>query len=173
MLFKRRKPKDTIKKFETVAELKYQAGLSLIDAGDTHTGVELLAYAAEMWLKSAYFRFMKAQIGLVRTTSEVTSQHLRAAASQGVQLGVIGAAPDAESYHSLLFWATLLVEVRKSQSRPLIASTEKDFLSRARQMHQMWMIENRCQPKDYDYNDVLRMQASVTWLRSQHRELWR
>ena len=172
-LIKRRKPKDTIKKFETVAEHKYQAGLSLVDAGDSHTGVEQLAFAAEMWLKSAYFRFMKRRVGLARTTSEITTRHLRDAATEGVTLGVIATVPDAESYHSLLFWARLLAAQRRRHSLPLAAQIEGDLLAHVGQLHRMWMIEHRYQPVEYDYSDVLPMQASVTWLRGHHGQLWR
>lgn len=169
-LIRRRKPKDTIKKFEAVAERKYQAGLGLIDNADNHTGVEQLGYAAEMFLKSAYFRLVKSDIGLLRTTSEVTNSHLRHAAREGVRLSVPF---DPESYHSLLFWATLLTATRRDKSRALPTDFEGELLSRARQLHQVWMIEHRYQPLEYQFDDVLRLRANVTWLRGNHRRFWR
>jgi hypothetical protein len=169
-LIRRPKPKDTIKKFEATAELKYQAGLILIDSGEDHTGVEQFGYAAEMLLKSAYFRIAKQHHGLARSTSEIRSSHLREAAREGQRLGV---PYDPESYHSLLFWATLLVETRRDQHRPLRTNRENDLLARIRQMHQLWMIEHRYQPINYPLQDVLQMRANVTWLHEHYKSLGR
>jgi hypothetical protein len=169
-LIKRRKPNDSIKKFELSAEHKYQAGLTLIDGGDVTTGIEQLGYAAEMLLKSAYFRFMKSRIGLPRTTSVVTYRMLRYAALEGVRLHV---RYDPEGYHSLLFWALLLAATRRDYSQGLPQELEEELRVRVRQLHGVWMIENRYQPKQYLTEDVLLMRSHVTWLRDHHRHLWR
>ncbi len=167
---RRPKPKDTIKKLEIVAERRYQSGLLLISADDDYAGVEQLAYAAEMFLKSAYFRHVKAAVGLSRITSEITRQHLRDAEREARRLGV---AHDAESFHSLLFWAELLAAKRLDLLRPLAVDLQRGFLQRVREMHVLWLVENRYQPINYPFADVLAMRANVTWLRANHRTLWR
>lgn len=169
-LIKRQKPNDSIKKFELSAQHKYQAGLTLIANGDAATGIEQLGYAAEMLLKSAYFRFMKTRIGLVRITSVVTGQMLRNAAREGVRLNI---RYDPESYHSLLFWALLLAAMRKDQAQSLPAEMEKEMLARMRDLHHLWMIEHRYQNKNYRSTDVARMYVHVTWLLENHEQLWR
>lgn len=169
-LIKRQKPNDSIKKFELSAQHKYQAGLLLIEAGDETTGIEQLGYAAEMLLKSAYFRFVRPAIGLSRITSLITGSMLRAAAREGIRLHI---RYDPESYHSLLFWALLLVAVRKDYSQPLPIETEREMLTRIRELHRLWMIEHRYQNKSYGAADVLRMYVNVTWLLENHKKLWR
>ncbi len=169
-LIKRQKPNDSIKKFESSALHKYQAGLTLIDGGDDRTGIEQLGYAAEMLLKSAYFRFMKSRIGLARITTAITSRMLRDAAQEGVRLHI---RYDPESYHSLLFWALLLAAIRKDHAQPLPSELEKEMLVRIRQLHLIWMIEDRYQPKQYPTEEVLLMRANVAWIRDNHQQLWR
>jgi hypothetical protein len=44
---------------------------------------------------------------------------------------------------------------------------------RVREMHLLWLIENRYQPINYPFADVLAMCAHATWLRQNHRKLWR
>ena len=169
-LIKRQKPNDSIKKFELSAQHKYQAGLTLIDGGDAATGIEQLGYAAEMLLKSAYFRFMRPAIGLPRTTTAITSRMLREAAREGGRLGV---RYDPEGYHSLLFWTLLLIAARRNLLRPLSPEAERDLRTRLRQLHAIWMIENRYQPKTHATEDAVLMRAHVTWLRDNHQQLWR
>jgi len=169
-LIKRQKPNDSIKKFEMSAEHKYQAGLALINGGDDATGIEQLGYSAEMLLKSAYFRFVKSRLGLQRTTSVITYRMLRGAALEGVRLQI---RYDPEGYHSLLFWALLLAATRRDSSLSLPPEMEEGLRRRVRQLHGIWMIEDRYQPKRYRPEDVLLMRAHVTWLRDHHRHLWR
>ena len=45
-LIKREKPNDSIKKFETSARHKHQAGLTLIAVGDATTGIKQLGDSA-------------------------------------------------------------------------------------------------------------------------------
>ncbi|MBV9852367.1 MAG: hypothetical protein JO250_22105 [Armatimonadetes bacterium] len=166
----RPKPKDTIKKLEQVAERRYQSGLKLIDLGDDYAGVEQLAFTAEMLLKSAYFRNVKKAVGLARTTSEITRRHLRDAEQEAQRLSI---PHHPEGFHSLLFWAALLVAKRRTGSRPLATGLEREFLLRVREMHVLWLVDNRYQPIEYQFADVLAMRANVTWLRDHHVKLWR
>lgn len=169
-LIKRQKPNDSIKKFEMSAQHKYRAGLALIEGGDATTGIEQLGYAAEMLLKSAYFRFMKSRIGLQRITSTITGQMLRDAAREGVRLHI---RYDPESYHSLRFWALLLAAIRKDHAQPLPLEVENEMLTRMKELHALWMIEHRYQNKNYGSTDVARMDVNVTWLLENHEQLWR
>ena len=169
-LIKRQKPNDSIKKFELAAQHKYQAGLTLIESGDAATGIEQLGYAAEMLLKSAYFRFMRSRIGLNRITTTITGKMLRDAAREGARLHI---RYDPESYHSLLFWALLLAAIRKDQGQPLPSEVEIGMLLRMRELHSLWMIDHRYQNKNYRDADVSRMYVNVTWLLENHSLLWR
>jgi hypothetical protein len=167
---RRPKLKDTIKKWEIVAERRYQSGLSLIAANDDYTGVEQLAYSAEMLLKGAYFRFVKKTVGLARITSEITMRHLRDAEQEARRLGV---AHHSEGFHSLLFWAELLTAKRRSNHHSLTPDMEREFLLRVREMHVLWLVDNRYQPMNYNFDDVLVMRANATWLRTNYAKLWR
>ena len=169
-LIRRRKPNDSIKKFEMSARHKHQAGLALIDGGDATTGIEQLGYAAEMLLRSAYFRFMKPQIGLQRITSKITGQMLRDAGQEGKRLHI---RYDPESFHSLRFWALLLAAIRRDHIQPLPPEVEKELLTRTRELHRLWMIEHRYQNKRYGSTDAARMDINVTWLLEHPEQLWR
>lgn len=168
-LIKRPKPKDSIQKFERTAEGKYQSGLRLLDEDDDHTGVEQCGLAAEMFLKSAYFRVVKSSLRL-RTNSALTKENLNYARAEGVWLAI---GYDPESFHSLLFWALLIVRTRQDQGRGLEAGLETVLRQKMREMYRIWMIEHRYQPIAYHSQDVLLMRANVTWLRENHALLWK
>src|SRR2546422_480061 len=90
---------ETLNEFERAAEGRYWEGLELMACGRGFGGVYLMGYAAEMWLKYAFFRFRG--VGLAQPIAGF--------------LGPIshGQAPNLpnvprESLHSLWFWTMFL-----------------------------------------------------------------
>ncbi len=114
---------ETVQEFDLAAREKYREGEVLLASGHRGAGVYLLGYSAEMLLKSAYFRFVKSQIGLRKVTSTITGPMLRNAAREGIRLHI---RYDPESYHSLLFWGLLLSAIRKDQADPLPGEIERE-----------------------------------------------
>ncbi len=157
---------ETITGFETAAEAKYEDGFSLMTYASPGNGIYLMGYAAEMLLKSAYFRV--AGLGL---TVPITRSHLRQARADAVSLAV--AAGD-EQFHNLAFWSELLIKKRVQQSRAMTAALAAELDRRAKRLAQNWFVEMRYQRLQgvtvQDVDDVL---DDVVWVKSNYQALWR
>ena len=118
---------ETVQELEDASEVRYRESILLLDSEETRTaGVYLLGYAAEMLLKTAYFRFVGA------ASSDAVADLLGAAkaAARVLQRGV-----DSENYHSAIFWAQLLVLSRHQEKRKLTQQMEKELLTRTETLY--------------------------------------
>lgn len=157
---------ETILGFEAAAEEKYEDGFNLMATASQGNGVYLMGYAAEMLLKSAYFRV----VGLGHNVP-ITRNELNQARSDANLLMVIA---DVESFHNVAFWSELIVKKRMQLARSLQPSlaTELDF--RSKRLAQNWFVDMRYHLLQgvvmQDLEDVL---DDVVWIKSNHEDLWR
>jgi len=157
---------ETIQGFEAAAEEKYEDGFNLLASDSPGSGVYLMGYAAEMLLKSAYFRI--AGLGV---NTPITRQELAQARAEATRLGV---STDAEHFHNVAFWSELIIKKRLQQSRGLALPLTTELDLRSRRLAQNWFVEMRYHflqgVTAQDLEDVL---DDVVWIKSSHEELWR
>ena len=156
---------ETVQELEDASEARYRESILLLDSEATRTaGVYLLGYSAEMLLKTAYFRFVGA------ASSDAVADLLGAAkaASKALQLGV-----DSENYHSVIFWAQLLVVSRHQEKRKLTQRMEKELLTRTEVLYRNWWIEMRYHALNATEQEARALREEVQWLRKHHKTLWR
>lgn len=155
---------ETIQEFRIAAETRYLDGLELMVAGRPAAGIYMMGYAAEMLLKNAYFLFTGAgPRDLVRPRLVPA---LRAA--QALIPSVVH-----EAYHSLSFWALLLLEARRWQRRPFRDGLEAPFRQRTRRLYQNWWVEMRYRRDLAGSRHVRCIYDDVSWLRANYDLLWR
>lgn len=158
----------TVQDCELAAEDRYYEGLELIAAGRFSGGIYLLGYVAEMILKHAYFRFrekrpadlVKPLLGPAKNQARNSSLALLRNVSH-------------ELYHSLAFWARLLVAVRQQKGFPLAPDLRNTLLQRSRRMYRNWSVDLRYKRDHPTEREVQTFLDDVSWLRANHVALWR
>ena len=141
---------DCIQEYETAAHEHQDAGLALLADGYAQ-GVALMALAAEMLLKAAYFRF----IGYAPTQT-IAKTDLR---DSEVDIHGLGVLQSAEGYHNLLFWAEAIIAARRQglpirsqgstrlysavAARPMSHPDELELLRCAFRLKTNWSIGDR------------------------------
>lgn len=156
---------ETIQEFEQAAEEMYQEGKFLLHKSNhQNSGIYLIGYAAEMWLKCAYFRLMGA------TLMDLIAPRLGPARTRGS-----GLTPpvDYESYHSLLFWARLIEVERSASSKPALSSIAPDFSHCVQLLYDIWWIEMRYRQGQATVNEAKDIRVWVSWLRANYELVWR
>lgn len=157
---------ETIAIFESTAEEKYEDGFNLLSYVSPGNGIYLMGYAAEMLLKSAYFRI----IGLSETTP-ITRQHLRDARSEAARLSV-GASD--EQFHNVEFWGEIVIKKRIQQARGLPFAFVVELENRTRRLALNWFVEMRYRDLQgvtkQDLEDVF---DDVVWIKSNYERFWR
>ncbi len=157
---------ETIQGFEAAAEEKYEDGFNLMAYASPGNGIYLMGYAAEMLLKSAYFRV--AGLGI---HTPITKSHLTQAKTDAANLGVLAS---AEHFHSLAFWSELIIKKRVQQSRGLAPAFTTELDKRAKRLAQNWFVEMRYHLlQGITAQDVDDVMDDVVWIRSNHEDLWR
>jgi len=153
---------ETIQEFDLAAEERYWTGLDLMTRGEGATGIYLMGYTAEMLLKNGYF-LLDAQTTPTFPVGTQLGQAKLAMSSLLPQYKYKG-------YHDLIFWATLLIEKRRSESRPLAPDVETALMVRVQRLSDKWFVELRyraAQATTAELNDVY---EDVTWIRSYYRD---
>ena len=157
---------ETIQGFEAAAGEKYEDGFNLLASISPGNGVYLMGYAAEMLLKSSYFRI----VGLGVNTP-ITKQELSQARTDAKNLGVLA---DAEHFHNIAFWSELIIKKRLGQARGLTPTLTAELDLRSKRLAQNWFVEMRYHLLQgvtaQDLEDVL---DDVVWIKSNHEDLWR
>ncbi len=157
---------ETIASFEAAAEEKYEDGFNLMASASPGNGIYLMGYAAEMLLKSAYFRIL----GLAEVTP-ITWQHLTRARSDAATLGVTAS---DEHFHNVEFWGELVIKKRTQQARGLSPALETELAQRTQRLALNWFVEMRYRSLQgvakQDIEDVL---DDVIWIKSNQERFWR
>lgn len=155
---------ETIQEFRLAAETRYLDGLELMMAGRQGAGIYVMGYAAEMLLKNAYFLFTGAG-----PRDFVRPRLVPALRAAQVLIPSVG----HEGYHSLSFWALLLLESRRWQRRPFRDGIEGPFLQRTRRLYQNWWVEMRYRSDPPGSLDARSVYDDVSWLRAHYHLLGR
>jgi hypothetical protein len=157
---------DSISEFEAAAEQKYEDGFNLLASNTPGNGVYLMGLAAEMLLKSAYFRF----IGYA-TYRPVQGSDLHNAQQEASRLGVVAA---CDHYHNPEFWSELLIKKRVQIGNPLQTTLEAGLASATSRLSQNWWIGMRyVHFAAIDKTDLDHVLDDVVWIKSNHDALWR
>ena len=167
----------TVQEFDFAISEKLLEGQRLLVAGNANGGVYLLGYAAEMLLKTAYFRFTGA--GLGDEVGPRLAPARRAGKGQrgdGITPDIPGLVPDIpdEFYHSLRFWAMLLQAQRAEQGQSW-ADIEftLEFERCTERLYNNWWVEMRYRRSLAKPEEALQVLSDVGWLRTHQTTLWR
>ncbi len=157
---------ETIQELELAAQERYLEALELLASGYPDGAVNLLGYVAEMLLKEVYSLSTGARPG------DLVGPRLGPARTAGQNLPRLRGVKH-EHYHSLRFWALLIVETRRTCSRRLPADTEARLHQRTRRLYQNWSIEMRYRRGLVTHREAQSVLEDVTWLLDNHVALWR
>jgi len=153
---------ETVQDLELASGEKFWEGIELLVTGHRGGGIYLLGYAAEMILKSAYFRFDGARPG------DPVGARLGPARSWGKQfLPSI----DHENYHSLWFWYHILRRKRRRAGRPLAQALDDQLLRRVRRIYGMWTVAMRYQPDQALEAEAESFYNDVRWIHERRIQL--
>lgn len=157
---------ETIASFEAAATEKYEDGFNLMASASPGNGIYLMGYAAEMLLKSAYFRLID-----LAEIMPITKQDLKNARADAVTLSVIAS---DEQFHNVEFWGELVIKKRAQQVRGLPVAVETELVRRTQRLTQNWFVEMRYRSLQgvakQDMEDIL---DDVIWIKSNHENFWR
>ena len=155
---------ETAQDFEIAAESRYWEGVELSCAGRSYAAIYLLGYAAEIYLKLASLH-----LDGLRPTDPIKPR-LPPARDW---MSKYAPAVSPESYHSLIFWSTLLRVKRRWQGRPLDFSLEAGLTQRVRRIYGNWWVEMRYRHETIAPRELQSAYDDVTWLRNHYFWLWR
>jgi hypothetical protein len=160
-------PADTIQQFED-SSLDYLAAaeeLLLSTYGAfAKPGVYRAGLAAEMLLKSAYFRL----IG-IPASHPIARAALRQAESEARRLGI---PDDPSGFHSLVFWAKLIIEQRRDLGRLTSAKVTLDVRVAVDRLYETWDISIRYRTLPITLVDKEEVLEDVNRLFLLHEALW-
>ncbi len=156
---------ETISDLAWAAEQRFREAEVLMDARHITGAVYLLGLAAEMWLKTACFRSFGAGL-----STPIATQLGPARVWMRQQAPAI----DAESYHSLQFWAEYLIQKRALTGIPL--ATEVTGRLRHHVTHRLfadWKVDIRYRLISMSELHSNRVYNDVVWIRREWTSLWR
>jgi hypothetical protein len=158
-------PGESIADFEECALDNLLAGGELITRGYVRAGIYLLGGAAEMFLKSAYYRYCGKAAGDAVTFSDL--QTAKMDAQNRFSVGVA-----EESFHSLRFWGILLINRRTQETSALPARVEYDLQGVVERLYQNWHISMRYRNISPIVLAPVSVLEDVEWLCDNHKGLW-
>ena len=151
---------ETIQEFELASEERYWSGLDLMTRGDALTGIYILGYVAEMLLKNSYFLLSAA----TRPTFPVGSQLAQAK----LAMSILAPAYKFTSNHDLTYWAIVLTEKRRTESRPLPLDVETALMKHVQCLSENWFVELRYRAGQALPLEIAEVYESVTWIRTHY-----
>ncbi len=153
----------TVQEMEFAAEAMYHEGKFRLQKRHQHAAIYLLGYAAEMWLKCAYFQLRGAAL------LDPVEPFLAPARTRGRSL--TPAVPH-EGYHSLLLWSRLIEEEWTVQGKILPAGFVLEFQNEVVALYGMWWVEMRYRQPIVATAEAERFLRGVAWLRTNYTKLW-
>jgi hypothetical protein len=156
---------ETLLDLARASRSRYFEGLDLIRVGKPWAGIYLAGYAVEMILKNAYF--------LCKGVSFFDPVKPELDGTKAAAVQVLKVARREEGFHSILFWADMLVAERRRKGRPLASSLEIDLLNQAHNMYDHWWVFMRYRREEPEPIEVKTFVESVSWFMSKRSELWR
>lgn len=155
---------DCIQEFEQAKADRLWDGMSLWLASREPGAVYVLGYAAEMAVKSAYFRLSGFTIVQPIGRHELNTARARAS--------TLGVSAHWESFHSLRFWRDLLVAHRHAVARPLSSSVEASLRAAVDTIYDRWWIEMRYKRGYSTRTDLEQIAAAVDWIDKNYTTLY-
>jgi hypothetical protein len=154
---------DSLQTLDLAAEQRYQEGINLITSFP-YGAIYLLGYCVEIWLKNSVFLCDGARF------SDSTQQHLYAARRLGNRLrGKRPKFPDDDHYHSILFWAKILVYKLENKGHRNGAPASKkeinEIIQRAEELSNCWHPSMRYRWVEIQASEWQSFQAHVDWFR--------
>lgn len=156
---------ETVQDLSLAAEERFADGLDCVTLGRHWSGVYLLGYSAEMFLKVACFKLDGAQ------PDQPVAPHFGPAKRWGRRF--FPKVP-YENFHNLWFWCLLLRCKRRYWGRSLLAPFDDNGLLRqTRLLHQTWWIAMRYRPAQIGPDETQAALDGASWIRNHSVELWR
>lgn len=157
--------RETLSDLIWAAEERFRDGEYLLGATRLSGAVYLLGLSAEMWLKAACFRLRGATPATPVIGQLGPAKAWMQAQAPGVQ---------AESYHSLLFWAEYLIRFRAIHGPDL----SSDLIGELRhhvshRLYADWKIDLRYRFAPITDRQAWRVYNDVLWVRQTWLNLWR
>jgi hypothetical protein len=157
---------ETILGFEAAAANKIDDGFNLMAGGSHGQGVELMGFAVEMLLKSAYLR-----LDGYPDTDPITQRQLQAIVRDMVDHH--GVTAPAEKLHDLQFWAEAIITKRALKGL-IDTLLETEIRRRVLAVSDNWWVGMRYHDTSHiSYTDVQTVFDNVMWIQSNHSRLWR
>lgn len=158
---------ETLSDVVWAAEQRFRDGEELLTAHRHVGAVYLLGLASEMWLKAACFRLRGA-----RPADRLFAQLGPAKAWMSGELLRLGRpSVSNEAYHSLLFWAEMLLLLRSRKtplSKTMAGQLRHHVIVR---LYSDWKIDLRYSAIPLSAHDALRVYNDTSWLRATWQQL--
>ncbi len=152
-------PKDTIKRFRAACAARIEDAQVLAANDRRLASLYFHGYAAEMLLKAAAFRVME-----IKVNDPIDASSFRSARDQGKLLGV----GEPRNLHDILWWARLLIQLRRSHGRAMATSLANLLVAHASGLDLNWRetlryCANRPRP-----SESAAVETSARWLPEQY-----
>lgn len=158
---------ETVLEMEAAAEDRYQDGQKLVLDTYYHSGIYLLGYAAEIWLKTAICRADPAMTLTDTVGSRIGPARYRWQETFGGRL---------PSGHDLLFLSLSLEDAReragKSPLNTISPILSRLFNTSISLIDDNWFVEMRYRHQDASSAEAQQTLDGVEWLRSNYEFLW-
>ena len=155
---------ETVAEMEKAALSRFREGRFLVESGWYDSGIYLLGFAAEIFLKTAYCR-VDSQ---VRRNFLVAARMTPARRYWRITFG------DIPSGHDILFLALSIENDRPRQGKqPWPVATARLFNTTIDRIAECWTVEMRYHSPKATQAEAEDMLADVSWLRQNYAVLWR
>lgn len=148
---------DSCGEFLAAADVRFQDGYDLYEAGRNTGAIYLWGYVAEMLLKSACFRFLGHD-----PNTEITASDRKTAIvlSRDENINWIG------NHHFLLGWAELLVkyQLKLPQGNYATSNFSNDVLNNVKEIYQLWREHIRYHSTEASEMEAERVRTATEWL---------
>jgi hypothetical protein len=154
---------------ESRQRLLRAAGARLADGdvlwqqGHRAGAIYLWGYAAEIWLKTAFFR----HVGLGLTQPVTTSQMRQYLA----QFGIWGSAPRWSNLHDVVAWSRSLISLRQSLGRPMGVVMASQLSACSLRIADAWSETIRYHGNQAWPNEAVAFRRDVAWIETHRRVL--
>ena len=155
----------TLQDADLATEDRLREGQFLVANGFPAAGVYLMGYVAETLLKTAYVRIAHPR---ARPGYNLGASLREARVVGDVLLPYI----DADSFHSIRYWAMLVEAVRRGQGREMPDALRLPFEAHTEYLHRYWKVDMRYLPADVLPSEAVQYEQSVLWVRVHHTDLW-
>lgn len=148
-------PKDSIQHFENARQDRFREGLCLWlhQAETSRSGAcYLLGFSVEIGMKAAYFRVLGRGLA-----DDIDKSDLLAVKTRHPTL------IKDESFHSLMFWAYALDDLRVQQGRPFVPGLSLELGRRSQAAYNRWRVGLRYRTDTTSPADLETLVETASW----------